>query len=165
MSGLRAAIVLAILAVLIYGVAGTRKPSDSARQPHYGPATSSSPASTSSTGPSSDDKDEPQPSSLERAHWCRLDNGTFLPLNHTYMRAACSMCQCTNTRAIRCRVLQCLPTYCIDNSMPSRKEGQCCAQCAYEKVSDACVYNNVAFPHGSCFFCFCLDRRRRSSLL
>lgn len=59
------------------------------------------------------------------------------------------MCQCTISRVIRCRVLECLPTYCIDNTMPVRKEGQCCAQCAYEKVSNACVHNNAAFPHGT----------------
>lgn len=85
---------------------------------------------------------------LERAHWCRFSNGTYLPLGATYMNAICTMCRCTTSRAIFCQTLECLPTYCIDNTMPYRKSGQCCAQCGYEVSNASCVYNGVSFPHG-----------------
>ncbi|UJR37033.1 hypothetical protein I4U23_029739 [Adineta vaga] len=89
-----------------------------------------------------------EPTVLEHAHWCRFSNGTYISLGFTYMNSICSMCQCTTSRAIRCQQLQCLPTYCIDNTMPYRKDGQCCAQCGYEVARNSCVYNGVTFPHG-----------------
>jgi len=89
------------------------------------------------------------PSALERAHWCRFSNGTFLARGNVFMHTDCQLCQCTQSRAIRCTDLQCMPTYCIDNTVPSRKSGQCCTQCAYESNSTQCVQNGVSFPHGT----------------
>lgn len=106
----------------------------------------------------------PDATALERAHWCRLSNGTFLPLGHTFMNSVCSMCQCTSSRAIRCQMLDCLPTYCIDNTMPIRKEGFCCAQCAYEVARNSCVYNGMTFQHGQCVVCSRARNVRASSL-
>ncbi|CAF3499569.1 unnamed protein product [Rotaria sp. Silwood1] len=89
------------------------------------------------------------PTSLERAHWCHLLNGTYLPLGHTFMYTACALCQCTSTRAVLCTTLRCMNTYCIDNSVPSARPGQCCAQCSYEENSTSCEYNGITFPHGT----------------
>jgi len=89
------------------------------------------------------------PTSLQRAHWCRFSNGTYLPFGYSYMQTACSLCQCTQSRAIRCQALQCMPTYCVDNSMPIRKSGQCCTTCGYENPTNSCVYNGISFPHGA----------------
>ncbi|CAF2525994.1 unnamed protein product [Rotaria sp. Silwood2] len=89
------------------------------------------------------------PSSLERAHWCHLLNGTYLPLGYTFMYTACALCQCTQTRAVVCTTLRCMNTFCIDNSTPSPKPGQCCAQCAYEATSTSCEHNGITFPHGT----------------
>ncbi|CAF1331518.1 unnamed protein product [Rotaria sordida] len=93
--------------------------------------------------------DSAQSTSLERAHWCRANNGTYFALGYTYMQSACSMCRCTPSRRIRCSTVQCLPAYCIDNTMPYRKDGQCCAQCGYEATGSSCEYNGVSFPHGA----------------
>jgi hypothetical protein len=89
------------------------------------------------------------PTSLERAHWCRSRNGTYVPLGYWYMNNVCTLCQCTKSRMIRCELLQCMPTYCMDNTMPYRKSGQCCTQCGYEHAENStCVYNGITFPHG-----------------
>jgi len=88
-------------------------------------------------------------SALERAHWCRFSNGTYIPLGYTFMYSECSLCQCTQTRIIRCSALQCMPAYCIDNSAPSLRPGQCCSQCAYEHNSTQCMVNGIAFPHAT----------------
>jgi hypothetical protein len=90
----------------------------------------------------------PQPTSLERAHWCRFGNGTFLALGYTYFETPCKLCQCMTSRAIGCDLLKCMPTYCVNDSMISRRSGQCCTQCAYEVVRNTCEYGGVSFPHG-----------------
>lgn len=92
--------------------------------------------------------DNSDSTSLERAHWCAFSNGTRVPLGHIFLHKTCSICQCMRSRQLICRPLQCMPTYCIDNSMPSRKQGQCCTQCAYEEPQ-TCLYNNISYPHGS----------------
>jgi hypothetical protein len=90
-----------------------------------------------------------EPSSLERAHWCRLSNGTYLPLGYSYMHTVCSLCQCTKSRSVQCQLLKCVPTYCVDNKFPVRKPGQCCTQCDYDPVTNAtCAYNGLTYPHG-----------------
>ncbi|UJR09162.1 hypothetical protein I4U23_013410 [Adineta vaga] len=89
------------------------------------------------------------PSALERAHWCRFSNGTYISRGYTFMHTSCDLCQCTQSRLIRCTTLQCMPTYCIDNTVPSRKSGQCCTQCAYEANSTQCVQSGITFPHGT----------------
>ncbi|CAF3445221.1 unnamed protein product [Rotaria sp. Silwood1] len=96
-----------------------------------------------------DQNNPPESTSLERAHWCRHRNGTFFALGYTYMQSVCSMCQCTSSRIIRCSTVQCMPAYCIDDTMPNRKPGHCCAQCGYEAPGNSCLYNGVPFPHGS----------------
>lgn len=88
------------------------------------------------------------PTNLERAHWCSFSNGSYIPLGYTFMYSACAICQCTQSRAIRCNNLQCMDTFCIDNSVPSRRPGQCCTQCAYDVNSTACIQNGISFPHG-----------------
>lgn len=95
------------------------------------------------------DEDTSNLTTLERAHWCRLSNGTYLPLGHIYMRSVCSICQCLKSHTIRCTMIQCMPTYCIDNSMPIRAEGQCCTQCRSDPPAKACTYKGNSFPHGS----------------
>jgi len=87
-------------------------------------------------------------SALQRAHWCKFTNGTYIPLGYTFMRTECSLCQCTQSHAIGCTTLQCMPTYCIDNSAPSVRPGQCCSQCAYDQTSTACIINGITFPDG-----------------
>lgn len=89
------------------------------------------------------------PSALERAHWCRFSNGTYISRGYTFMHTSCDLCQCTQSRLIRCTTLQCMPTYCIDDTIPSRKSGQCCTQCAYETNSTQCVQSGITFPHGT----------------
>lgn len=84
----------------------------------------------------------------QRDRWCQFRNGTYLSLGYTFMHTQCTLCQCTQTREIRCTNLQCMPTYCVDGSTPSPKPGQCCPQCAYETKSTPCVINSVSFPHG-----------------
>lgn len=84
----------------------------------------------------------------QRDRWCQFRNGTYLSLGYTFMHTECALCQCTQSREIRCTNLQCMPTYCVDNSTPSRKSGQCCPQCVYETKSTPCVINGVSFPHG-----------------
>lgn len=91
-----------------------------------------------------------EPTLLERAHWCRFRNGTYVPLGYSYTNNACTLCQCTKSRMIHCQLLQCMPTYCVDNSMPHRKAGQCCTQCRYEDaINSSCVYNGITYPHGA----------------
>lgn len=106
---------------------------------------------------SESENDAPQTTStsesspLSRAYWCRARNGTYVPFGYSYMQTACTMCQCTSSRAIRCAMLQCLPTYCIDNAVPVRKPGQCCTQCPSDEVlgtTSTCVYNGATYPHG-----------------
>lgn len=90
-------------------------------------------------------------SPLERAVWCRTRNNTYLALGATYMQSLCTMCICTTSRTIRCSRLECMPTYCVDDSAPIRKPDQCCTQCAYdEKFSNGttCVNKGITFPHG-----------------
>jgi hypothetical protein len=88
-------------------------------------------------------------SALQRAHWCRFSNGTYIALGYTFMYTTCTLCQCTQSHAITCTTLQCVPDYCIDNSAPSLRQGQCCSQCAYEPNATACVVNGISFPHGT----------------
>jgi hypothetical protein len=90
----------------------------------------------------------PSASALQRAHWCRFNNGSYLSLGQTFMYSACALCQCTQSKAILCTTLQCMTTYCIDNSQPATRPGQCCSQCAYDQAPTACVINGVSFPHG-----------------
>lgn len=100
--------------------------------------------STSATNSTSEDL-----TSLQRAHWCRLSNGTHLPLGHLFLHTTCALCQCTKARIIRCQPLQCMPTYCLDNKMPVRKTGQCCTQCEHDVATNStCLYNGINFPHG-----------------
>jgi hypothetical protein len=87
-------------------------------------------------------------SALQRAHWCSFSNGTYIALGYTFMYTTCTLCQCTQSHAIVCTNLQCVPDYCIDNSAPSLRQGQCCSQCAYEPNATACIVNGIAFPHG-----------------
>jgi hypothetical protein len=95
------------------------------------------------------DKTTSSATTLERAHWCRFNNGSYLTLGSTYMNTACDICQCTQSRAIRCVTLQCKTTYCIDDSTPFTSKGQCCSQCAYENKTAACLVNGVTYPHGT----------------
>jgi len=204
MVGLRAAIIVSVLMVLILGVVGDKRHRLQARHAHIGhhkhctdnpqmnsylppcattpvpPIESSTTAIVDTTGPltteilettepvttevidttksstttktgtttDSNTNDTSQPTSLERAHWCRFNNGSYLPLGQSYIDK-CILCQCTTSRAIRCARLQCMPTYCIDDSMPFRNSSQCCTQCAYEVPKNACVYNGLSFPHGT----------------
>ncbi|CAM4952610.1 unnamed protein product [Rotaria socialis] len=90
-------------------------------------------------------------SPLERAVWCRTRNNTYLALGATYMQSVCTMCTCTKSRAIRCSRLQCMPTYCVDGSAPTRQSDQCCTQCAYYQSfanQTTCVSNGITYPHG-----------------
>lgn len=80
--------------------------------------------------------------------WCQFNNGTKIPFGFTFLHTACTICECTKSRKIRCSLLQCLPAYCIDDTMPTRLEGQCCAQCKYEQPGSSCNYKNLSFPHG-----------------
>ena len=99
---------------------------------------------------SSSDSDEETSTGtpLEQAHWCRLNNNTFLPLDYTFIHKKCFKCQCTSSRLVRCRRIQCMPTYCFDESRPILAEGQCCTQCRYENANGTCEYNQMTFPHG-----------------
>lgn len=114
-------------------------------------SSSTTQSSTSSSDSSSSDSSSTtlSASALQRAHWCRFTNGSYLPLGSTFMYTECSLCQCTQSHAIRCANLQCMTTYCIDNSTPYRRTGQCCTQCAYDTNSNACVVNGVTLPHGT----------------
>ena len=94
------------------------------------------------------DDSENSPSEYERNRWCRLANGTYLAYGYSFLYTPCSMCQCLRSRIVRCQPLQCMPTYCVDNSMPTRRDGQCCTQCRYEQPANSCSYNNMSFPHG-----------------
>jgi hypothetical protein len=85
---------------------------------------------------------------LQTAHWCRFNNGSYLSLGATYMNTVCDICQCTQSRAIRCVTLVCKTTYCIDDSTPSTKAGQCCSQCAYENNTNTCVVSGITYPQG-----------------
>ena len=123
---------------------------ESSTRPTTAPSTSATDRSTSmSPSTSTDDQSTSiSASALERAHWCRFDNGTYVPYLYMFMHTECALCQCTPSHEIWCTTLQCMPTYCIDGSTPAPRDGQCCAQCTYEKASTACVINDVSFPHG-----------------
>lgn len=136
-------VVLAVLTALVLAVVGDGNQRLQARHV-YG-----FDISTQSSSVSTPESTTNTLSVLERAHWCRFPNGTYVPLNSVFAYRACSICQCTRMRVIRCQPLQCMPTYCVDNTMPTRRNGQCCTQCAYEKTANACSYNNFTFPHGS----------------
>jgi len=82
-------------------------------------------------------------------NWCRLSNGTTFALGYTFIYRNCSICECTKSKTVRCQALQCLPAYCVDDSMPSRRPGQCCAQCKTDVSSDSCLYNGIDYPHGT----------------
>ena len=99
-----------------------------------------------------DSEEEHRPASQDKEHWCRFRNGTTIPLGFTFVHTNCAMCQCKLTRLIYCSQLQCLPAYCIDDKMPIRNEGQCCAQCDYEKPGTSCKYDEVTYPHGQFTF-------------
>lgn len=103
----------------------------------------------SSTTPMPEPSRTTSATSLERAHWCRFSNGSFIPLAFTFMYSACQLCQCTQSREIRCATLQCMSTYCIDNSVPSRRSGQCCTQCTSDVNSTSCQLSGITFPHGT----------------
>jgi hypothetical protein len=166
MVGLRLVITISVLTALVLVVVGDRNKRLRTQPPHnqqpctndpdlYGlltpcstTTTSTSTQSSTTSSPSqSDSTDASTP--LQRAHWCRFPNGTYLSLGYSFLNSACSMCQCTQAHIIRCTPLQCMPTYCVDNSMPIRRSGQCCTQCAYEQTANGCVYNNFTYPHGS----------------
>jgi hypothetical protein len=115
-------------------------PSTSPAAGPSGPPTSSNILSTTTTSP---------PSNLQTAHWCSFANGSFIPLGYTFMYTSCALCQCTQSHSILCNTLQCMATYCIDNSIPSTRPGQCCSQCAYEVNSTSCVVNGISFPTGT----------------
>jgi len=110
---------------------------------------SSSSDSSSTTAAATTSSTTQSPSALQNAHWCSFSNGTYIALGYTFMYTTCALCQCTQSHVIRCTTLQCAPTYCIDNSAPSLREGQCCSQCAYEPNATACIVNGIAFPHGT----------------
>jgi hypothetical protein len=121
---------------------------DSSEESDESTSTTTTASTSTSTSATVDPSEEP--TSLERAHWCHFPNGTYIPLNYAFLHTGCSLCQCTKSRAIRCQLLQCMPTYCLDNKMPVRKTGQCCTQCADDVATNAsCFYNDVNFPHGS----------------
>ncbi|CAF2462505.1 unnamed protein product [Rotaria sp. Silwood2] len=148
MAELRAVITAAVLIALILAAVGENSKRLHVRDDHSKPVPcTNNPQMNPNLPPCP--VDSAQSTSLERAHWCRAPNGTFFPLGYTYMQSVCSMCQCTISRVIRCSTLQCLPAYCIDDTMPYRKEGQCCAQCGYEAPGNSCAYNGISFPHGS----------------
>lgn len=86
---------------------------------------------------------------VPEADWCRLSNGTTLPLGYTFLSRNCTLCECTRMKTIRCQMLQCLVAYCVDGSKPSRREGACCAQCNSDNSSESCSYNGVNYPHGT----------------
>ncbi|CAF1985918.1 unnamed protein product [Rotaria magnacalcarata] len=88
-------------------------------------------------------------SPLQSAHWCLLTNGTYLPLDYLFMNTPCTICQCTSSRDVLCATLACMNTYCVDDSTPAVRYGQCCPQCAYEAKASACYVNGVGFPHGT----------------
>jgi hypothetical protein len=98
-----------------------------------------------STTSSTDD-----PTALERAHWCRMSNGTYLALNYKFINSKCSLCQCMKGHNIRCQLIECMPTYCLDNSMPHREAGQCCTKCRTDIATNTtCLYDDIEYPHGS----------------
>ena len=87
-------------------------------------------------------------SALERAHWCRFSNGTYVPYELEFYHTPCSLCRCTKSRAFRCEAIQCMPTYCADNSKPIRPKDQCCTRCASDPPANTCVYNGSTYGHG-----------------
>lgn len=167
MAKLRVAVILAIFSAFIYtivegksnrlhvrddseerhGIPCTNNPN---LQPYLPPCSTSAPTTISTTTTTTAATTSTStPSSLERAHWCRQNNGSYLPLGYTYMQGKCMMCQCLQSRMIRCGGMQCMPTYCIDNSKPIIPQGQCCTQCPYELSNTACVYNGITYQHGT----------------
>jgi hypothetical protein len=64
------------------------------------------------------------------------------------LQMACLLCQCTQTRDIVCKTLQCMPTYCIDGTNATIKSGNCCPTCAYETQAVPCNVGGTTFPHG-----------------
>ena len=165
MAGLRAAMMIAVLMALVLVVGGHKHRHARDRhghdEDHEGPQPCTDdpelfgvlpPCSTTSTTTTTTTTEESTTTqsltALQRAHWCRFPNGTYLPLHYTYLSSACAMCQCSQGRNIRCSALQCMPTYCVDNSMPGRQSGQCCTTCSYERNANGCVYNNFTYPHG-----------------
>jgi hypothetical protein len=159
MLGLRLAIISIVLATLIFSIAGDK---EHARHRYDSDEESNELCSNDPSNgallppckqpsimdPSLDDNNPDASLSLTHENWCRSGNGTYFPLGSTFMLTSCTTCQCTLSRAIHCSTSQCLPAYCIDNSMPVRQEGQCCARCVYEKVTDTCFYNGTRFQHG-----------------
>ncbi|CAF1520406.1 unnamed protein product [Adineta ricciae] len=89
------------------------------------------------------------PTVLERAHWCRYPNGSYASQGYQFVDSNCNYCQCTKSRLISCHKMSCMATYCVDNTAPSRRPGQCCSQCAYETNSTGCVSDGYSFPHGA----------------
>jgi hypothetical protein len=125
----------------------TTTPAQSATSPSVTDSSSTT-SSTTSTTQGSGSNSSPV-STLQRAHWCRLSNGSYLPLGYAFLNAPCGLCQCVQSRSISCTTLQCMNTYCIDNSTPQRRNGQCCTQCSYDNCSSPCVQNGITFPHGT----------------
>lgn len=94
----------------------------------------------------------PTPAATGKPNWCRFSNGTTVALGFTFIYNNCSVCECTSLKSFRCKPFDCLPTYCADNSLPSRRPGQCCAQCKSDTSSDACLHNGLNYPHGQLSF-------------
>jgi len=177
MTGLRVVIILPMLMAFILAVASHKDHRLHAREGgnHDGPSraactnnpalydyfppcsttkntgTSTTSTSTSTASDSSEEVDSTTGSttSLQRAHWCRFSNGSYLSYGASFIHGTCSVCECTKSRLIFCKPIQCMPTYCVDNTMPSRRTGECCTKCAYEPTSDYCVYSNKSYPHGT----------------
>jgi len=108
-----------------------------------GPISTGSAVTTVATGSSSTTTPA---SPLARATWCRLNNGTYLAYNYTFMNGLCTYCQCTASRLVTCLQFQCMAAYCIDNTMPSRRAGQCCAQCSTDVQSNSCTSPGISVP-------------------
>lgn len=85
---------------------------------------------------------------LERAHWCRMGNGTFVPLNHSFSHTPCTLCRCTIHRSFQCRLLECMPTYCLNNTRPVRPESECCTRCPADPPTASCVHDGDTYLHG-----------------
>jgi hypothetical protein len=170
---LRGVVILAVLMALVFGVVSEEDQRAQAGLPgnggershfaigdskthHRGPCQNSSanpflPSEKNSpaTTGEGDSKIEREITALQRAHWCRMNNGTHIALGQTYIHALCNMCRCTASHAILCDMVQCMATYCIDDKRPILRKGQCCTQCDYDLSTESCVVNGTTYPHGA----------------
>lgn len=110
--------------------------------------TSTTPAQSSSTVMSGSVDTTTTPTALQRAYWCQFDNGTYVSLGQTFYYTSCLLCQCTQTRDIRCHSLQCQATQCTDGTTAVVQNNQCCPTCVTD-TSTSCVYGGITFPQGS----------------